>query len=445
MFKRKAYDELKKWKENYGGRYAALLEGPRRVGKTTIAESFAKKEYLSYIKIDFSAVEDEVKNMFEDLHDLNFLLLRLQNRYQVTLTPRKSCILFDEIQFCPKARQAIKHLVADGRYDYIETGSLISIKKNVKDILIPSEEYKIPVYPLDYEEWNWALGRDYGLLRQAYAYKEKSLPLHRTLIRDFRLYMAVGGMPQAVTAYLNKNSFEEVEFAKRGIISLYEDDFRKIDPSGRMVALYGAIPGQLALGRKRFILSSILKKRTTNKDREAFYNLLESKAVLPCYENRDPSLSFSLSADLDAYKLYASDTGLFVSMMLKGSEPKIYDRLVADKLSGNLGYLFENMAAQIIASSGRPLLYHTFPKKEGTHRYEVDFLLGAEGSLCPLEVKSSSHMKHSSLDAFLDKYGDRCKGGCLVSHKPYRKEGKIEYLPIYFLPLFLEDKETDIG
>lgn len=438
MFKRKAYQELKEWKRLYSDKYAALLEGARRVGKTTIAESFAENEYDSYIKIDFSIVEKEIKDLFDDIYDLDLLFLRLQNRFGVRLIEKRSCILFDEVQFCPKARQAIKHLVKDGRYDYIETGSLISIKKNVKDILIPSEEYKIEVFPMDYEEWHWAIGKDYDLLRQAYERKEDLLSLNTTFMKDFRLYMAVGGMPQAVEAYLSKKNFEEVEFVKKGIISLYKSDFKKIDPSGRIGRLYEAIPGELSLGKKRFVISSILKKKKTSKDEELFNDLLDSKTVLPCYEAKDPGISLTLTEDVDSYKLYSSDTGLFVSMMLKGNEPDIYEKLLSDKLSANLGYLFENMVAQIIVSSKRPIYYHTFPKEGSTHYFEIDFLLSLNGCLAPFEVKSSQHIKHSSLDAFLEKYRQKSKKGYLVSHKPYRNSEKIEYLPIYFLPLFLE-------
>lgn len=438
MFRRKAYEELKKWKESYAGKYAALLEGARRVGKTTIAEAFAKNEYKSYIKIDFSVAGDDIKGLFSQIQDLDLLFLRIQNLFGVTLYPRKSCILLDEIQFCPRARQAIKHLVKDGRYDYIETGSLISIRKNVKDILIPSEEYKIQVRPMDYEEWNWAIGKDYGLLRQAYQRKEDTQSLNPTLLRDFRLYMAVGGMPQAVEAYISKKNFQAVEFAKSEIISLYENDFMKIDSSGRMSRLYQAIPGQLSLGRKRFVISSVLQKKKTAKAEELLNDLLDSKTVLACREVKDPSIAFSLTMDVDAFKLYCADTGLFVSLMLRGNETKIYDKLLDDRLDVNLGYLYENMVAQMIVASGRSLCYHTFPKNGGTHYYEVDFLLNLDGALYPVEVKSSSHMKHASLDAFLGKYSQRSKRGFIISHKPYRVNGDVEYIPIYFLPFLLE-------
>ena len=268
MFERKVYGQLLEWKNKYSDKYAVLLEGARRVGKSTIAKMFAEKEYKSHIFIDFSNTISDIKNLFNDMTNLDMFFLKLQTYTQVQLYEKESVIIFDEVQLFPLARQAIKHLVHDGRYSYIETGSLISIKKNVKKILIPSEEYKINVYPLDYEEFLKAtnLG-NYDILDQLNKVnKPVGEALNRKLMNTFRVYMAVGGMPQAVEAFINKKTFEEIDFIKRGIISLYMDDFKKIDPSGRIAAIYNSIPSQLALNKKRYVLSNCLNKKITKKD-----------------------------------------------------------------------------------------------------------------------------------------------------------------------------------
>ena len=245
MFKRKIYSKIKEWKSSSDGKTALLIEGARRVGKSTVVEEFAKNEYATYILIDFSTASNTIKELFEDMSDLNYFFLQLQLQYHVELETRKSVIIFDEVQLCPKARQAIKALVKDGRYDYIETGSLISIKKNVKDILIPSEERKLQMHPMDYEEFLWALGDSttMKLLKGVFESKKSfGDQLNRKLLRDFRLYMLVGGMPQAVHEFITTNNFKKVDDVKRDIINLYEDDFRKIDSTGRLAMLFEAIP-----------------------------------------------------------------------------------------------------------------------------------------------------------------------------------------------------------
>lgn len=386
IFKRKAYEELKKWKEKYGKNYAAFLEGPRRVGKSTIAEEFAKNEFKSYIKIDFANVKQSTLDIFNDIADLNRFLLRLQLETGVTLYEGESVILFDEIQKAPLVRQAIKYLVLDGRYYFIETGSLISIRQNVKDIVIPSEEYKIPVYPMDYEEFLSATGNtSYSVLRKLYS---QNAPIgestHRKLMRDFRLYMAVGGMPQAVDCYVQNKNFEEIDMVKRRIIDLYEEDFKKIDSTGRISRLFDSIPSQLMTGKKRFVISNALKKKTTSKDEELLADMLDSKTVIISYNTTEVNLSLNLNRTLDSYKLYLADTGLFVTMLFKdegGVYKDIYNKLLSDKLDINLGYLFENMVAQMIASSGRNLFYHTWRKENSTHQYEVDFLIIKNGKI----------------------------------------------------------------
>ena len=317
VFKRKLYDELLEWKNKYDGRYAILVEGARRVGKSTLVEEFARKEYQSYILIDFSEASKDIRDCFDDMADLDRFFLRLQTITGVQLKNRESVIIFDEVQLFPRARQAIKHLVADGRYDYIETGSLISIKKNVKDILIPSEEKKLKLYALDYEEFLWATGNEtYRLLKDFYDKKTAvGNSLNRKLMRDFRMYMAVGGMPQAVQAYLEKKSFREIDEVKRSIIRLYEDDFRKIDSSGLSSRIYRDVPSQLSHNKKRYVISSATGKKTQKRDLERLYDVIDSQTVLVSYNITKPDISLSGTKDLDSYKLYVADTGLFVTLM----------------------------------------------------------------------------------------------------------------------------------
>ncbi len=307
-FKRKVYNELLNWKEKYADRYAVLLEGARRVGKSTIAEQFAINEYKSYVLIDFSNISDEVMKCFDDIHNPDMFFLRLQAVTGIDLYLHESVVIFDEVQLFPKARQAIKHLVKDGRYHYIETGSLISIKKNVKGIVIPSEEMKISVYPMDYEEFCWATGKDYSILKKIdECNKEIGQATNRILMRDFRIYMAVGGMPQAVEAYINKNTFQEIDVIKKMIIQLYKDDFRKIDPSGRLSMMYDAIPSQLALGKTKYYLRKALNKRISKKDEDLLYELIDSKTVLMCNNVSQPNISLNLTKNIDTYKLYNYD------------------------------------------------------------------------------------------------------------------------------------------
>ena len=446
-FRRKVYNRLLKWKKEWNGQYAALLEGARRVGKSTIAEEFAKNEYKSYILLDFSKVSNEIKSYFDDIYNLDLFFLKLQAAVGIKLYQRESVIVFGEIQLFPKARQAIKHLVADGRYDYIETGSLISIKKNVRAILIPSEEMKIPVYPMDYEEFLWATKSDaYNLTRQLYEMKKPlGQAVNRKLMRDFRLYMAIGGMPQAVAAYIDGKNFTEIDNIKRSIISLYEDDFKKIDPSGRIFAMYQSIPAQLARNTKRYNITSAKGKRKSIKDDELLFDLLDSKTVLVSYNTTDPKVSLSLTKDLESYKLYLADIGLFVTLLF-GDRPEtsnnIYTKLLSDKLPANLGYLYENVVAQVISAAGHDLYYHTWEKIGSTHYYEVDFLLSKGAKQYALEVKSSGTGKYESLSMYRKKYSKTVADTIILSQKDVCRIDEHLNLPVFMIPYLAEDDET---
>ena len=439
MFKRKAYDKLLYWKENMTPQYAALLEGPRRVGKSTIALEFAKNNYDSYILIDFSKLTKDEEQVFENINDLEFFFLQLQTVKGVTLSVRKSVIIFDEIQFAPKVRAAIKQLVKDGRYDYIETGSLISIKKNVKDILIPSEEHKIDVYPMDYEEFCSACNYNYSLLEQVLTHnRPMGQAVNRKLMRDFRTYMAVGGMPQAVDAFIKDKNFESVDRIKREILDLYSSDFFKIDPSGRLSHLFNSIPAQLANNNK-FYITKVTNKKVSAKDRELIFDLLNSKTVLPCYKVNDPSISLNQTKDIDNFKLYLSDIGLFTTMLFNdklSTNDNIYIKLLSDKLDVNLGYLYENMVAQIIASCDRQLFYYVFKNDQTTRNYEIDFLTTDKNKLVPIEVKSSENKNHKSINEFSRKYSSRISRRILFSQDDISNDEMLELKPIYLaLPI----------
>ena len=440
-FERKAYKKLTEWKEHYSDKYAALLEGARRVGKSTIAENFAKNEYKSYILIDFSKTTNNVCECFDDIGNLDMFFLRLQAETGVTLYEHDSLIIFDEVQLFPKARQAIKHLVFDGRYSYLETGSLISIKKNVKDILIPSEEMKIQVYPMDYEEFCLATGNNYNLLQKICNMGTAiGQATNRKLMRDLRIYMAVGGMPQAVEAYVDGKNFSEIDMVKRQIIALYEEDFKKIDASGRISALYHSIPAQLAKGGRKYRITVAIGKRKNKREDELLYELIDSKTVLPFYNSTDPRLSLADTKDFNSYKLYLSDTGLFVTLMFADrpvTENVVYAKLLSDKLPANLGFLYENLIAQMITASGRELYYHTWEKNGSTHYYEVDFLISEESKINAFEIKSSGAGKHQSIKQFSEKFSKNVNKIYLLSQKDVGKEENLLFKPFYLMPFLI--------
>ncbi len=443
IFKRKIYNTIADWKQSSNGKTALLIKGARRVGKSTIVKEFAEKEYKSSIIIDFARASSEILDLFNDMHDLDFFFFRLQQVFGVQLFQRESVIVFDEVQLCPKARQAVKFLVADGKYDYIETGSLISIRKHTKDILIPSEERRINMYPMDYEEFLWAIGNNvtFDLLRSNENYFQYlNEGVNRKLMRDFRLYVIIGGMPQAIETYLSANNLAEVDAVKRDILNLYIDDFEKIDPSGTLSLLFKSLPGELSKNKLKFESNSVLGKRM-----EGLLPLLnemqESMTVNFCYRCSDPNIGFGLHRDTDDFKIYMGDTGLFVTMAFwdkDSSENEIYNRLLADKLSVDLGYVFENVTAQMIRSAGHSLYYSTFYYREDKKKYyEVDFLLSKRNKLIPIEVKSSGYKTHKSLDEFCRKYSERIDFPMLVYTKPPKKEENLVMIPFYLLPMYL--------
>ncbi len=441
IFKRKIYDKLLEWKRESDGRSALLVEGARRIGKSTIVEEFAKNEYESYILIDFAAASRSVRELFEDVSDLNYLFLQLQLQFRVDLVERRSLIIFDEVQLCPMARQAVKQLVKDHRYDYIETGSLISIRMNVKDILIPSEERRVSMYPMDFEEFLWAVGDrvSFPLIRRCFeAGMGVGQQVNRKLMRDFRLYMLVGGMPQAVSEFISTNNFRKVDLIKRDILSLYEADFKKIDPTGRATLLFDAVPAQLNKNASRYQVSGVLENARAGDLLELIAELTDSRTVLAAYHVNDPNAGLSANKDLARFKLYLCDTGLFTTLMFKDrdfTENELYEKLLNDKLSANLGYLYENVVAQQLAASGNELFYYTFPTEASRHNYEVDFIVARRNKICPLEVKSSGYRAHASLDAFGEKFSGRILNKYVVYTKDYAEDQDNIYLPVYMTSL----------
>ena len=441
-FKRKMYDTMLKWKSERNGDTALLIQRARRIGKSTIAEEFARHEYKSYLLIDFSRISKEVTDLFNDISDLNYLFLRLQFIYQVQLYERESVIIFDEVQLQPLARQAIKHLVKDHRYDYIETGSLISVRSKSRDIIIPSEETKVDMYPMDYEEFRWALGdtATIPLLRTAF---EKKLPLgdavHRKLMRDFRLYMLVGGMPQAVSAYIKTNNFSIVDVAKRDIIALYEEDFGKIDDSGKAKSMYDVIPAQLSKNVLRYQVGKAIPNEKVDRIINIVKEMEDSMTVNVAFHSDDPNVGLALTKNDEYFKMYASDTGLFVTLAFKDrdiTENVIYDKLLSDKLGTNLGYVYENVIAQMLKATGKNLFYHTIPYAEGKKYYEIDFVIPDGHKISPIEVKSSGYKSHKSLDQFCIKYSDRIMNKYVIYTKDYKRENGIDYIPVY-MTMFL--------
>ena len=438
LFKRKLYNEMLEWKHSRNGQTALLIKGARRVGKSTLVEEFAKKEYKSYILIDFAHVPKRINQLFDDMSDLDFFFLRLQVETGITLIERQSVIIFDEVQLNPLARQSIKYLVKDGRYDYIETGSLISIRKNVQNIVIPSEETRLTLYPLDFEEFYWALGNQttFAILQQCHQMQRPLEQTHRKIMRDMRLYMLVGGMPQSVDAYLTTNNMQAVDQVKREIIELYQDDFNKIDSTGKVAQLFLSIPAQLTSNASRYQVSSVLENQDAQRLATIVADMADSMTIMLAHHVNDPNVGMALNKNIYNYKMFLADTGLFVTLAFWDkafTENIIYSKLLSDKLEANLGYVYENLVAQMLRAAGNELYYYTFPT-ENRHNYEIDFLLSRGNKLVPIEVKSSGYKTHKSLDVFSEKYSQRIGERILLYTKDYCKDGQTTCVPVYFTP-----------
>jgi hypothetical protein len=449
IFSRKIYDKMLAWKQERNGETALLINGARRVGKSTIVREFATKEYKSAIFIDFANVKQNVVELFNDTTDLDHIFMRLQLIYDVDLYPRESVIVFDEVQLCPKARQAIKYLVADGRYDYIETGSLLSIRRNTKDILIPSEETRLNMFPMDYDEFLSAINK--SRLSQFFISTLQngghiSDAESRDFMKDFRLYIIVGGMPQAVAKYIETNNISAVEQVKRQILELYIEDLKKIDPTNRAVTIFKSIPGELSKGKLKFEVGSVIDNVRLNQTEQQLSELEESMTVNFCYRCSDPNVGLGMHRDVSSFKIYLADTGLFLSLAFWDKEDtsrEIYEKILTDKLSADLGYVFENVIAQIFRAAGHSLYYYTFPAREdGKNNYEVDFLLTSGNKLIPIEVKSSAYKVHKSLDEFCSKYSSRVAYPVLIYTKTIRKEQSTLLLPFYMASALANSKET---
>ena len=446
MFKRKIYEELIKWKRISNGSTALLIDGARRVGKSYIAEEFAKNEYKSYILVDFGNVPNDVLHLFaQESSDLDLFFAKLSAFYGIKLFKRDSLIVFDEVQQFPRARQLIKYLIADGRYDYLETGSLIRLKKNVQDIIIPSEEEHIEMFPMDFEEFLWAMGDTVTVpLIKACFESKKPLgqALHRKIMNDFRQYVLVGGMPQSVAAYLNGKDFEASDMAKRRILKLYHDDVSKFAEGyeDKVFALFDGIPAQLSKKEKKYKLSSLGKKARFRSYEDSFVWLNESMIVNTCFNATDPNVGLALSADHSTQKCYMADTGLLVTQTFMDkafTENGLYRAILFDKLSINEGMIMENVVAQMLRTNGHKLYFYS--RTDATNRkndMEIDFLITEGKKICPIEVKSNNYVSHSSLDKFRDKFSSKIGNSYILYSKDVIVKDGIIHLPIY-MAMFL--------
>ena len=447
--KRKIYDRLLEWKNNRQGEVALLIEGARRIGKSYIVEQFARNEYESYILIDFNKVEPRVKRWFSDyMEDLDTFFEMLQQHYHVKLIPRKSVIIFDEVQLYPRARAAIKYLVADRRYDYLETGSLISIRSNVKNIVIPSEERAIEMYPMDFEEFLWAMGNEtlMPFLQKQFESGKPMRELHREAMDMFRRYMMVGGMPQAVEKYVETRDAEQVDAVKRDILAIYRNDIRKY--AGRLAmkveSIFDEIPAQLMRNERKFRLAD-LKTDARMRDYEtAFMWLMDAKIVNCCYNTTAPNIGLKLNMDRTTLKCYMADTGLLISHAFDEKQlvsNVLYRKLLMDKLEVNAGMLIENIVAQMLSAAGHKLYFYSNSDNEvAENRMEIDFLIRKEKvtsrhNIIPIEAKSSSGYKTLSLQKCVRKFGEFVTLPTVLHTSDARTEDGIRYLPLYMAPL----------
>jgi len=443
--KRKIYNELLKWKNEWNGRTAILIDGARRVGKSYIVEEFAKKEYKSFILIDFSKENRQINALFTDyLSDLDTLFRQLSLLTDVKLYPRQSAIVFDEVQQFPPARAAIKHLVKDGRFDYIETGSLVSINRNVKNIVIPSEEERIDMFPMDFEEFLWAIGKDdlMDYVRECFEAKRPlGAALHRKTMELFRQYMIVGGMPQAVEIYVKEMDFDRVDHIKRNILKIYRADISKYATGyeQKVTRIFDTIPSQLQKHEKRFRIGALEKGARTRDYANAFFWLEESRVVNVCYAATEPNIGLYLNRDDARMKLYMADTGLLIAMAFSEKDihqGQLYKKLMFDKLEVNKGMLVENIVAQMLRSTGNELYFYSNPSRTVEDRMEIDFLIRkpsvtSRHNISPIEVKSSTRYTLSSLEKCISKYGEYLSTPYVLHSSDLMEKDGITYLPLY--------------
>lgn len=445
MLKRKIFDDLVAWKKNSNGATAVMIDGARRVGKSYIAEEFAKAEYKSYILIDFGSAPKDILDLFEnDSSDLDMFFAKLSAYYSTVLHKRESLIIFDEVQQYPRARQMIKYLVADGRYDYLETGSLIRLKKNVQDIIIPSEEDHIEMFPLDFEEFLWAMGDEatYPLIRKCFESKTPlGAALHRKVMNDFRQYILVGGMPQSVLAYVNGKDFEASDVAKRRILKLYRDDVAKFAAGyeDKVFAVFDGIPGQLSKKEKKYKLSSLGKQARFRTYEDSFVWLNEAMVVNTCFNATDPHVGLALSADNATQKCYMADTGLLVTHTFKDqkyTDNELYRAILFDKLNINEGMLMENIVAQMLRKRRERLYFYSRTDSQNRENHmEIDFLIAEGKKISPVEVKSGDYRSHSSLDKFIKHFSSIIGNSYILYTKDVMIKDGIIHLPLYMADL----------
>lgn len=447
--KRKIMEQLVDWKNKSAGKTALLIDGARRVGKSYIAEEFARENYKSYILIDFNKASDEIKDLFDNmLEDLDSLFMYLSAIYNVKLYENESLIILDEVQLCPRARAAVKFLVADGRYHFLETGSLMSIRENVSDIVIPSEERHIKMYPMDFEEFMWALSEEQmsEIIRLNYKNnKQMGSALHRKAMILFRKYLVVGGMPQAVQTFLDSDSFEAVDEVKRDILELYRQDILKHAKGyeRKVESIFDEIPEQLSKHEKKFSLSSLGKGKRFRDYESSFLWMEDSMICNICYNSTEPSVGIKLNRDRNTMKLYMGDTGLLVSHAFDEAglvREEVYNKLLLGKLEINEGMLFENIVAQMLVASGHKLYFYSNSSREDSQsRMEIDFLITAgkitsRHNVSPIEVKSGKRYKFSSLEKFKKKYNEQLGTPYVIHTADYMEKDGIKFLPVYMLP-----------
>lgn len=445
MLKRKIYDALVAWKKNANGATAMMIDGARRVGKSYIAEAFAKAEYKSYILIDFGKAPKDVRDLFvNDSADLDLFFAKLAAYYSTVLYKRESLIIFDEVQQYPRARQLIKYLVADGRYDYLETGSLIRLKKNVQDIIIPSEEDHVEMFPLDFEEFLWAMGDEatYPLIKRCFEAKQPlGAALHRKIMNDFRQYILVGGMPQSVLAYLNGKDFEAADVAKRRILKLYRDDVVKFAAGyeDKVFAVFDNIPGQLSKKEKKYTLSSLGKEARFRTFEDSFIWLNEAMVVNACFNATDPHVGLALSADNTTQKCYMADTGLLVTHTFqdkKYTDNELYRAILFDKMNINEGMLMENIVAQMLHLKRERLYFYSRSDNQNRENHmEIDFLITEGKKIAPVEVKSGNYRVHSSLDKFRRHFSSVIGNAYILYTKDVMIKDGVIHLPLYMAEL----------